>query len=154
MMMAQRGDEAARSANTQADRSKRATQLSPGAALPALCLLGSGRLNFPLAPGRFVPAGFGWLWAVWKMPYTDWAVWCTGWGGGLVPYTDWAVWCTGWGGGRVPYTDWAVWCMGWGGGLVPYMEWAVWYTGWGGGRVPYTECVVWCTGQGKSDVRM
>ena len=45
MMMAQRGDEAVRSANTQADRSKRATQLSPGAALPALCLLcsaGSG----------------------------------------------------------------------------------------------------------------
>ena len=41
MMMAQRGDEAARSANTPADRSKRATQLSPGAALPALCLLGS-----------------------------------------------------------------------------------------------------------------
>ena len=39
--MARWGDEAARSANTPADRSKRATQLSPGAALPALCLLGS-----------------------------------------------------------------------------------------------------------------
>ena len=35
-----------RSASTQADRSKRATQLSPGAALPALCLLCSGRLGF------------------------------------------------------------------------------------------------------------
>ena len=38
--------EAARSANTPADRSKRATQLSPGAALPALCLLCSGRFGF------------------------------------------------------------------------------------------------------------
>ena len=36
----------ARSANTPADRSKRATQLSPGAALPALCLLCSGRFGF------------------------------------------------------------------------------------------------------------
>ena len=36
----------ARSANTPADRSKRATQLSPGAALPALCLLCSGRLDY------------------------------------------------------------------------------------------------------------
>ena len=36
-----------RSANTPADRSKRATQLIPGAALPALCLLGSGRLDLP-----------------------------------------------------------------------------------------------------------
>ena len=35
-----------RSASTPADRSKRATQLSPGAALPALCLLCSGRLGF------------------------------------------------------------------------------------------------------------
>ena len=38
--------EAARSANTPADRSKRATQLSPGAALPALCLLVPGRFGF------------------------------------------------------------------------------------------------------------
>jgi hypothetical protein len=59
VLVARWGDEAARSANTPADRSKRATQLSPGAALPALCLLGSGRLNFPLAPGRFVLAVFG-----------------------------------------------------------------------------------------------
>ena len=45
VLVARWGDEAARSANTPADRSKRATQLSPGAALPALCLLcsaGSG----------------------------------------------------------------------------------------------------------------
>ena len=48
--------EAARSANTPADRSKRATQLSPGAALPALCLL---------VPGRIV------------IPYTECVVWCT-----------------------------------------------------------------------------
>ena len=41
VLVARWGDEAARSANTPADRSKRATQLSPGAALPALCLLGS-----------------------------------------------------------------------------------------------------------------
>ena len=33
-------------ANTPADRSKRATQLSPGAALPALCLLVPGRFGF------------------------------------------------------------------------------------------------------------
>ena len=32
-----------RSANTPADRSKRAAQLSPGAAPPALCLLALGR---------------------------------------------------------------------------------------------------------------
>ena len=44
--------EAARSANTPADRSKRATQLSPGAALPALCLLSSGRLDLLLVLGR------------------------------------------------------------------------------------------------------
>ena len=48
--------EAARSANTPADRSKRAAQLSPGAALPALCLLGSGRI---------------------VIPYTECVVWCT-----------------------------------------------------------------------------
>ena len=56
VLVARWGDEAARSANTPADRSKRATQLSPGAALPALCLLSSVRLDFPLAPGRFVLA--------------------------------------------------------------------------------------------------
>ena len=59
VLVARWGDEAARSANTPADRSKRATQLSPGAALPALCLLVPGRLDFPLAPGRFVLAVFG-----------------------------------------------------------------------------------------------
>ena len=37
------GCEAARLANTQANRSKQAAQLSPGAATPALCLLCSGR---------------------------------------------------------------------------------------------------------------
>ena len=37
-----------RSANTPADRSKRATQRSPGAALPALCLLVPGRLGDPV----------------------------------------------------------------------------------------------------------
>ena len=40
--------EAAQSANTPADRSKRATQLSPGAALPALCLLVPSRLGDPV----------------------------------------------------------------------------------------------------------
>ena len=45
VLVARWGDEAARSANTPADRSKRATQLSPGAALPALCLLALGRLE-------------------------------------------------------------------------------------------------------------
>ena len=59
VLVARWGDEAARSANTPADRSKRATQLSPGAALPALCLLVPGRLDFPLASGRFVLAVFG-----------------------------------------------------------------------------------------------
>ena len=62
VLVARWGDEAARSANTPADRSKRATQLSPGAALPALCLLGSGRLNFPPGSGPLcaccVRAGF------------------------------------------------------------------------------------------------
>ena len=37
-----------RSANTPADRSKRAAQLCPGAASPALCLLFSGRLENPV----------------------------------------------------------------------------------------------------------
>ena len=37
-----------RSACTPADRSKRALQLSPGAALPALCLLVPGRLRDPV----------------------------------------------------------------------------------------------------------
>ena len=37
-----------RSASTPADRSKRAPQLSPGAALPALCLLVSGRFGDPV----------------------------------------------------------------------------------------------------------
>ena len=45
VLVARWGDEAARSANTPADRSKRATQLSQGAALPALCLLSSVRLG-------------------------------------------------------------------------------------------------------------
>ena len=35
-----------RSASTPADRSKRATQLSPGAALPALCLPVPGLFGF------------------------------------------------------------------------------------------------------------
>ena len=57
--------EAARSTNTPADRSKRATQLSPGAALPALCLLVRAgwdllllpdRLDLPLVRYRFVLA--------------------------------------------------------------------------------------------------
>ena len=46
-----------RSANTPADRSKRAPQLSPGAALPAFCLVCSGRL---------------------EIPYTECSIWCTG----------------------------------------------------------------------------
>ena len=37
-----------RSASTPADRSKRATQHIPRAALPALCLLSSGRLGDPV----------------------------------------------------------------------------------------------------------
>ena len=48
VLVARWGDEAARSANTPADRSKRATQLSRGAALPALCLLSSDRLGDPV----------------------------------------------------------------------------------------------------------
>ena len=51
--------EAARSANTPADRSKRATQLSPGAALPALCLLLPGRLGDPVHGMRGLVYGTG-----------------------------------------------------------------------------------------------
>ena len=43
-----------RSANTPADRSKRATQLSPGAALPALCLLVPSRFGSAAGSGRII----------------------------------------------------------------------------------------------------
>ena len=73
------------SASTPADRSKRATQLSPGAALPALCLLVPGRFGFAVH-------GMGYL------VYDDkdydengqekgtyfGAVWCMGYGGRYV----------------------------------------------------------------------
>ena len=49
----------ARSANTPADRSKRATQLSPWAALPALCLVCSGSFRDPVHGMRGLVYGMG-----------------------------------------------------------------------------------------------
>ena len=49
-----------RSAITPADHSKRATQLSPGAALPALCLLVSGRFGDPVHRMPVLVYGAGW----------------------------------------------------------------------------------------------
>ena len=83
--------EAARSANTPADRSKRATQLSPGAALPALCLLLPGRLGDPVHGMRGLVYGTGekydpvhgsgyLVYGIVESasPYTESGVWCAG----------------------------------------------------------------------------
>ena len=77
--------ESPRSASTPADRSKRSTQLSPGAALPALCLLVSGRFGFAVH-------GMGY-WVYGDKDYDEngqekgtyfGAVWCMGYGGRYV----------------------------------------------------------------------
>ena len=81
-----------RSSSTPADRSKRATQLSPGAALPALCLLSSGRLRDPVhgmgclvyGVGQKCDAVHGVRGLVYGtvqkvvMSYMEFSVWCTG----------------------------------------------------------------------------
>ena len=71
--------EAARSANTPADRSKRATQLSPGAALPAssgpVRIRRTRNRGFGVRDGMPDRAGHDDV----GLPYTESAIWCMGW---------------------------------------------------------------------------